>query len=133
MLGLDLVAVPRVDDRHSGRTAQNLGEHAFAVRRQVSEDYKRQPVGGRDGFEELLERLDTARRGTDADDGEAGHHVFSPSEAIQILLYSLSSPPQTNVGRHCSPVTQVTCGRAASASSEEQGGSARGLSLSSER
>jgi len=71
MLRFNFFAIPRVENRHPGRPAENLGKHAFAVRRQMSDDHKRQPITGRDGFEELLQRLDTARRGTNADDGKA--------------------------------------------------------------
>ena len=76
MLGLDLFTIARVDNRHPGRAAKDLGKHAFAVRRQMSEDHERHPVPGRARFEELLQRLDTARRGTNADDGKARHHGF---------------------------------------------------------
>src|SRR5215468_5167421 len=79
VLGLDLFAVLRVDDWHTGRPAEYLGEHAFAVGRQMCENHKCQPVTGWKGLKELLQRFDTTGRGTYADDGEAGHHDFSPS------------------------------------------------------
>jgi hypothetical protein len=49
VLRLDLFAVPRIDDRHSGRPAKDLGKHALAVRRQVVTTTKASPLpAGRD-------------------------------------------------------------------------------------
>src|SRR5215472_16968849 len=89
MFGLDLFTVSRIDDRHSSRAAEYFRKHTLAVRRQMREDHKRHPIAGGHRLEKLLQRLDTARRSTNADDGEAGHHCFSPSEATWVLSYSL--------------------------------------------
>jgi len=79
VLGLDLFAIARVDDWHSRRSAEYLGKHAVAIWRQVGEDHERQPAAGWKRFEKLLQRLDPARRGTNADDRKAGHHDIHPS------------------------------------------------------
>jgi hypothetical protein len=51
---LDIDTISRFDDRHLGGATEDLGKHAVAVGRQMSDDDKRQPVLGRDRLEEML-------------------------------------------------------------------------------
>jgi hypothetical protein len=65
-------AVGDLDDRHRGKSLQELGERAVVVRREVlNDDDGHAAVGGHMG-EEFLQRLEPARRTADTDDREIG-------------------------------------------------------------
>ena len=68
MLRFDRLVVSCVDHRHLGSAAEDLGQQAVAVRRQVGNDDKGHAVLGRHGPEKSFQRLYPARRGTDAHD-----------------------------------------------------------------
>ena len=74
MLRLDPLAILGFDDRHPRGAAEDLGKHAVAVRRQMSDDHEGQAAICRNGFEKFLQRLDSARRGADTDDRESRRH-----------------------------------------------------------
>jgi hypothetical protein len=61
MLRLNPLAVPGFDNWHLGGAAEDLGQHALAVRRQMGDDHKGEPIASGDGPEELFECLDPAR------------------------------------------------------------------------
>jgi hypothetical protein len=74
MLRFGQLVVSRVDHRHLGGAAEDLGEQAVAVGRQVRDDNKRHAILGRHGSKKCLQRLDSARRGADADDRKMRRH-----------------------------------------------------------
>src|SRR5262249_24954745 len=52
------------------------------------ENHKCHPIPDRKGLKKLFQRLDTTRRGTDADDGEARHHDwFALRGYMGLILY----------------------------------------------
>jgi len=78
MVRFDQLTVPCVDYRHMASAADDLGQQAIAVRREVGDDHKSHAVVRRHGSEECLQRLDPARRGADADDGKMRRHSSDP-------------------------------------------------------
>jgi hypothetical protein len=69
-IGLDGHALSGLDDRHRRFAAQDLRHLALGVRLQVHDEQQGHLRVGREMPQELGERLQAARRGADADDGE---------------------------------------------------------------
>ena len=67
-VGRDRDAIGRLDDPHRGGPAEQLGQHALVVRRQMLNEHKRHAGVRRATREEILERLKPPRRRANADD-----------------------------------------------------------------
>ena len=67
---LDLHPVLDLDDRHGGGALEQLRQHALVRRVQVLDDDEGHAAALRHVLAKLLERLQPAGRGADADDGE---------------------------------------------------------------
>jgi hypothetical protein len=78
MLRFDRLTVSCVGYRHLASSADDLGQHAIAVRREVGDDHKAHAVVRRHGSEECLQRLDPTGRGTDAHDRKMRRHGSDP-------------------------------------------------------
>ena len=76
MLPLDLRALLRIGDRHAGGAAEDFGEHAFVVRRQMGDDDKGKTAIAWNRSEKLLQGLDAPGRGANADNRKVGRHEF---------------------------------------------------------
>ena len=91
MLRFDPLTVSCVDYRHTASAADDLGQQAIAVRREVGDNHKSDAVVRRHGSEERFQRLYPARRSADADDGKMRRHSSDPQTST---LPSINADPR---------------------------------------
>ncbi len=95
-VGLDPGALLDRDHVHPGVPAEQLDHVALPGRVEVLDDHEGEAAVGRHGGEELLERLDAARRCPDSDDREGGHRgVFGRRRRRSLVAL---------FGQPCAPV-----------------------------
>jgi hypothetical protein len=97
LLWLNHLAVSGVEDRHRRGAAEYLGQHAFVAGGKVSHNDKGRAALGRHSLEELLQCLDAARRGADADNGQMGCHAFTVFLLFPLGILILALSPRERV------------------------------------
>ena len=88
MIRLDRHAILDLVHRHRGMPGEDLGHHAFAVRREVLDQDERHAAVRPHGVEKLGESFQAARGGADADDREGQTRLLEIHWLNRLIMLS---------------------------------------------